>query len=476
MKLYDTPPIAGIYGRVSDNRKGKSASVPQQLSAGETVSQDEGWNLTYRLEGDDGRAASRFSTDKREDWDRLIELTTNAEVQIWILWECSRGSRRPVEWLTFLDLCRENEIVIYVISHERSYDPRIPRDWKILANEGIDAAYEVEMTSKRVGRDKADRAISGIPDGAWPQGYERIYDPKTKALLEQRPSAYAPVIKEIFDQIEQLIPLSRIEEDFATRGILSESGARFRRTSILQTARNPVYMGKRFYKGVMYDGQWEPIIPPAQWYTVNKILDDPKRKTTRPGRRRHLLTYWMTCGVCGETVQRLDRSKRQQRPTYACPPRCVASNQEWVDDYVRDLILEWVGQPEQYRKLTTPKAEGVILAVEGELEALKAEMDQYYALAKQRRLSPVGLAEMEEVYLPQIEAAKERLQDLTTPPPLRALVQPGRELRECWDDMDVPQRHAIVTWLFKGMSLLPSEHKGKHTSFDWRRLKYEWAH
>lgn len=479
MRFYDTPPVAGIYGRVSDNRKGKSASVPQQLDAGDKISREEGWNLQHRLEGDDGRRASRFSDDPREDWDRLIELTTEAKVQIWIFWECSRGSRRPVEWFTFLDLCRDNGILIYVITHERTYDPRIPRDWKILASEGVDAAYEVEMTSKRVGRDKSAKAASGIPDGKCPQGYERIYDSKTKALIEQRPSSYAWVIKEIFDLLERLTPVKRIEEDFRERGILTEAGKPWRRTSIIKTAKMAVYMGKRIYRDVTYDGTWEPIVQPAQWHTVNRILRDPKRQKTRAGKRKHMLSYWMMCGVCDAPVHVDPGKPRRQAPSYQCPNRHVAGEKTWVDDYVRDLILEWAAVPERYSRIARPDSDGELIRAENELQVLTGELDEYYGLARARQLTPTALAMMEAEYVPRIEAVKRQIQDLATPPPLRVLfANPKQDLKKTWEeDMSVAQRHGVVTWMFASMRLMPSTRpRGRLSAVEWQRLKYEWAH
>src|SRR3546814_19166076 len=94
-----------------------------------------------------------------------------------VCWETTRGSREPIDWFTLLNLCRDNGVLIYVISDERTFDPRRARDYKDLATAGVDGAYESDRVSERVRRGHRFAAKSGRPSvGRSPFGYRRTYD------------------------------------------------------------------------------------------------------------------------------------------------------------------------------------------------------------------------------------------------------------------------------------------------------------
>ena len=62
------------------------------------------------------------------------------------------------------------------------------RDWRNLAEDGVDSGYESEKTSIRVRRTVAAKMQAGEPFGHCPYGYEREYHPRTRELIAQRPS------------------------------------------------------------------------------------------------------------------------------------------------------------------------------------------------------------------------------------------------------------------------------------------------
>jgi hypothetical protein len=69
-----------------------------------------------------------------------------------VLWESSRGGRELEEWAAFLNACRRTGTGIYITTHGRLYDMANGRDWRSLAEDGVDSAYESEKTSVRIRR------------------------------------------------------------------------------------------------------------------------------------------------------------------------------------------------------------------------------------------------------------------------------------------------------------------------------------
>ncbi|SEG83518.1 hypothetical protein SAMN04489712_11611 [Thermomonospora echinospora] len=93
-----------------------------------------------------------------------------------VIWETARGDRKLARWIEFLDLCRDLGILIHVTSHQHTYDVRKRRDYKTLAEEGLDSADDSELTSERLLRDKRKAAKRGLPHGRHLYGYKRIYE------------------------------------------------------------------------------------------------------------------------------------------------------------------------------------------------------------------------------------------------------------------------------------------------------------
>jgi DNA invertase Pin-like site-specific DNA recombinase len=98
---------AALYGRVSrldpdrDNQTDRERSVNQQLAANEKACDRYGWQITARY-ADPGRSASRFATRARENWEKVVAAIKAREFDVLVIWETSRASRDPEEWIPVL--------------------------------------------------------------------------------------------------------------------------------------------------------------------------------------------------------------------------------------------------------------------------------------------------------------------------------------------------------------------------------------
>jgi site-specific DNA recombinase len=117
--------------------------------------------------------------------------------------------------------------------------------------------------------------------------------------------AKADVIRYIFRELAKGTPVSAVRRWLNEQGIPAPEGGEWGRTIIQRIAKNPVYIGKRIWRrheGLL-DGNWAPLIADEEtFWTGQRILNDPKRKTTRAGGVRHMLSYLAiaTCGECGQ--------------------------------------------------------------------------------------------------------------------------------------------------------------------------------
>ncbi len=132
---------AALYGRVSrldpdrDDKADRERSVTQQLSANEKACARYGWTISARY-ADPGRSASRFATRARENWQHVLAAVKARQFSVLVLWETSRASRDPEEWLPLLAECRRAGIRITspaTTSGTTCPSPSIGRGWRAMA-------------------------------------------------------------------------------------------------------------------------------------------------------------------------------------------------------------------------------------------------------------------------------------------------------------------------------------------------------
>src|SRR5262249_47767067 len=138
----------------------------------------------------------------------------------------------------------------------------------------------------------------------------RIFHPQTRALIAQEPEpAEAGVVTELYRRLIAGHSLKAIARDLGERGIRTRSGRVWTAQHLRSLAIKPLYAGLRAHSPGrsgdhwadlenLYEGQWPGLVPRADWFAVQRLLRAPERKTTRPGRAKHLLSRIARCAVC----------------------------------------------------------------------------------------------------------------------------------------------------------------------------------
>ncbi|GAA2355249.1 site-specific recombinase DNA invertase Pin [Catellatospora methionotrophica] len=459
--------LAGVYGRQSRN---KAKSIDEQLDAGQAVASENGWKVSGTYQ--DGSSASRYARKGRDDWERVLADIASGALTVLILWEASRGDRTLTTWSQLLDLCRDKGVSIYVVSDERLYDPRKHKDWKSLAQSGVDSAGESDLISVRVRRGHAGAAAAGRPShGRTPFGYVRRYDPGTGQLAGQEidPDT-APIVREIFARIKKGEAVSTIVDDFNERGVKTSGAVKWYRVRVRDIAMNRAYLGQRVYNGSISEGIWPGIVDAETFYAVQRVLTDPKRVTTRPGRAVHLLSYLGTCSPCGASLTAV-------RGRYRCLDNgCVTIVQRDTDAFVENMVLEKLSRPDVYEQLRQHGVEDdeEVVKAREEIARLDDILAGWRLSAARHETTPASLAVIEADIAGQIRSAQRRADAAGVPPALRAILEPGADVRVRWEDAPMAARRRVV--LFMATIVVDQAAAPGGRLFDFHRLgKSRWT-
>lgn len=456
-----TPLRAGAYGRES---KGKQKSVDDQLELALQLIEDQpGW--VFAGQYDDGSSASRFATKAREDWRRLDVDLKSHRLDVLVVWEITRGSREPVEGFTWLNLCRDNGVQIYVMSDEELYDPRKTRHYDALGRAILDGATESNKTSDRVNRGVRQafaREAGATPHGRAPYGYVRqLRNPEIVVRPDKMPwddfyvqvadPATAPVVVDIFRRIARGVPIVRLVEDLDERGIPGPGGGKWDRKTVRWIVTNVAYKGMRKFGKQERNAVWDGLVTEFEWTAANRVLATPDRRRSKPGLKKWLGSY-LLLSKCGAFMQGVP-PRESQKAKYRCTrDGCVGIGMWEVDEYLTRLVVARFMRDDARDLFVADETE--LLRAEQHLADLEQRLEGFRESAVAGETSPASLAVIERDLAPKIEDAKRKVLEAEVPAGVVDLVQ-ADDVRAAFDALPLAGRREVLSLLFAEIRVGP---------------------
>lgn len=490
LQRINAPLYAREYRRLSDAKGG--SSLDRQGGDNTAARVENGWELGGPPYIDDGLSASRYARKRRDDFEKLVAdlksgptgRDSNFGADILQLWESSRGSRRVGEWAQFIDLLEDKGVKIWVTTHERLYDPRNGRDRKSLLEDAVDSEYESYKTHKRTSGTAAHDAQRGRPHGKAPDGLKPVYDTDTGKLLtwEEDP-ARAHIPRKLFELMEKGYSLNRVERAFEELGYRNKSGRPYGTGQLRGMALRHAYAGLRCYQGTVYQGVWDHLVEPEQFWTVYRLITSPTRARHRDGRAVHALTAGLRCSRCPGPFNVIEESGRA--PVYRCDGCGLKISKSGVDDLIignaenPGWMVQFLARDDIHAVLTArdsddPEVQGIrrdLAQARSDLqETREAEAE---SVAEERRL-----ARREERLEARITELEERERELTLPPAVLRMIRPGADVWSSWQEAPVSAQREVVRAVlsphhFGQPWILPSPTRGRYQliaeRIEWRR-------
>jgi site-specific DNA recombinase len=419
--------VADFYGRKSNKDEGRS--VAGQESDFHDDCATEG--LTPgRVFADPDRSASRYAKKPRPDYLALLEHINSGKCEMLSMWESSRGGRDLGPWVHLLDLCRAKGVLIRIISHGRTYDIRVRRDWRTLAEEGIDSADESEKISERVRRGKRQSAAQGLRTARLAFGFRRIYDERGKFVEQVPHPEQAPIVREIIDGLADGKTAGAIAKSLNARGIPTPQrvcadactadhkhyrGGTWKDSQVRAIAIKPSYAGLRVHQGtVVGDGQWSPLVDPAKWRKVHARLTTPGSHAVTDTRLAHWLTGAVFCGNCGGPFA-MGHRHASSNNAYRCRScfRVTASAPQ-LEAFIEPLIIDRLSRQDVLDLFAPQDDPAALDEATAELEELNRRLREFHEEgAKPNGLSAAAVAAAERGLQPQINAAEQKIKRMT---------------------------------------------------------------
>ncbi|KPC86288.1 hypothetical protein ADL35_12465 [Streptomyces sp. NRRL WC-3753] len=481
--------IAREYRRLSDAKGG--TSIEDQGVDNREAADDQGWELGEPYI-DDGLSASRYTNRKRDDFEQLVDDLRSGPTgrqsrfgaDILALWESSRGSRRVGEWVSFIELCEEKRVKIWVTTHERLYDPANGRDRKALIDDAVDSEYESYKTHRRVTRTTPKEARKGRPHGRAPVGLKPQYDPATGKLLTwvEDPD-WSMIPKQLFELVEAGRSFHWIEREFAKLGYVNLSGRPYTHGHLRRLAINHSYAGLRSHKGTIYPGVWDGIVSETRFWNVYRRVTDPSRLSTIAGKPTHELTAALMCSRCD--IHPSHRQEKGRKPVYRCKQCGQKIQKAGVDDLIigqpKDLgiLLEYLARPDIYDVLRVPgSTSAAVLELEAQLARARNERDELRDAKGSSVAEVLILANSLSAKEAEVADLEEQQRGLTLPSSVLSIVRSGADdVWASWHQAPIEARRETARFVMGPRYLgrpyiLPSPRTGPHQPPAAERLEW----
>lgn len=337
------------------------------------------------------------------------------------------------------------------------------------------AEREIAEKEARRKRYATERHLKGHPGpGSPPYGYKWIpamHRDKADTRWEVIP-AEAEVVRSIYEQFLQRVPMYRIAKDLSDKGVPTRNGKPWHPSTLRRILMNPHLaallpplsngQGERKHKNLDIEactaGAWEPVVTKEELLAARAILT--AQKPTHDGTaRKWLLGGLAMCYVCGAPVRSArainhpkvrksdgGRAPAQWYHSYRCPRGHVHRAGDPIDEYISKLCIARLSQPDA-RNLLEPAPDvedpavltGLIKNLE-QREATLARMITEQGMSYENAKDAMAAIRDEKADLDR------RLAEATQTSPLPPSTD-ARDIETWWEKADLAQRRQIVQTL-----------------------------
>lgn len=414
------PVNAVIYARYSSHSQTEQ-SIEGQLHDAYEFAAREG----YTIIGEYIDRAISGRSDDRPDFQRMIADAPKKQFSVVIVWKLDRFARNRYD--SAINKAKLKKYGMRVVSVKEN----ITDSPEGIILEGLlesMAEYYSANLSVNIKRGQRETIAKGrYCGGTIPYGYKAI-DGK---LVEDEKTAW--VIRFVFDQYAQGVPMKEIVETLRQRGVKGRRGGPLGYGSFADALKNPAYIGQFTYNGQIVPDVSQRLIEDDTFYKVQERLKATARApAAQKAKVEYLLQGKAFCGHCGASmVGESGKGRSGSRYYYySCADRkkhhtCKKSNEkkDFVEWYVVEQTAEFVLTPirteaiakavvEEYKKEfggdKTAELEKAVRRIDKELDALVDAIPDTSKSARPRIYSKMESLEAQKADL-EIDIAKLRI-------------------------------------------------------------------
>ena len=234
------------------------------------------------------------TTDKRDDFQRMIADASKRKFQYVIVWKLDRFSRDRYDNAVYKQKLKANGVKVLYAMENIPDDPSGILLESVM--EGLAEYYSVEL-SQKIHRGNYDSALQCSALGHPLYGYT-IGEDKRYHLNEEQAAA----VRMIFERYASGVSNTDIVRELNEKGYRTRKGGKFNDNYIPRMIKNEKYTGIYRYADIVIPDGIPRIIDDELFEKANSMMT---KNSAAPARNRtvnYLLTGKLFCGRCGEQM------------------------------------------------------------------------------------------------------------------------------------------------------------------------------
>lgn len=346
---------AAIYLRQSLDRYGDGLAVERQREDCERLCAAKGWEPYYYCDND-----TSATTGVRKQYRKMLADIASGYIGAVVVWDLDRLHRQPIELEQFMALADQMKTELATVTGDVDLSTDNGRLFARI--KGAVARAEVERKSARQKRAMLQRAQAGRGWGGRAFGYTR------EDKIERRE---ANAVANAYKSVLHGESLGSIASAWNAKGfVTAKGGNKWSGQTVRRLLLNPRYAGILEYDGTRYQGGWKPIVEEDLWNNVRLMLEHPGPRGTNSRKRTGMLTGIAKCGLCNHPMGVAtsgDQRTGKVRKMYSCKHdgcRGIHRSKERVDDYISEVVVERLSQPDAIELTRKPEFDVIDLRAE----------------------------------------------------------------------------------------------------------------
>lgn len=286
----DVSKIAVVYARFSSHNQ-QEQSIEGQISAAHAYAQAKGYKIIHEY----ADRAKTGRNDNREQFQNMLSDTAKHQFGVIILWKIDRFGRSKEEINLNKYKCKRHGVRVEYVAETIPDTPEGVILESVL--EGFAEYYSLQL-SQNVRRGLIESAKKCQSTGQVPMGY--AVGPDKKYILDPKT---APTVKLIFNLYAAGKTQPEIIDYLNERGLKTNKGRPFTRTSLQTVLKNEKYKGIYIFKDIRIEGGMPRIIDNDTFEKVQQMLKFNSRAPAHLWTKEdYILMDKLFCGKCGSAM------------------------------------------------------------------------------------------------------------------------------------------------------------------------------
>ena len=330
---------AVIYARYSSSSQ-REESIEAQIKICTAYAERNG----YRVIGSYTDRAKSGTTDKRPEFQRMVDDSKRKQFNIVLVYKLDRFSRNRYDSAVYKKKLKENGVKVVSATEAIGHG-----DESIIVESCLEgfSEYFSEKLKERVNDGLNINASKCVWNGGvLPFGYEldeeRHFKPNPMT---------APYVLEIFKKYDDGCTITEIETFLKDKGVRNNKGTPIKWNAVQHLLSNRRYIGEYIFGETVIPNGMPAIVPVDLFERVQEKLAKNKKAPARAkAEENYLLTTKIFCGHCGTamhgesgkgrngTIHRYYKCHAVKKRLNNCKKKSV--RKEWVEDLVVNATME----------------------------------------------------------------------------------------------------------------------------------------